>query len=179
MKKELKTFDNFIVGDNNEFAWIATKEVATIFPKVIYSPLYIYGEIEADKSHLLQASYNYITKNNPQANVLYITGKEFVNELINSIKNNELSYFSDRYRKLNVLILEDIQDLSEYKNAHNELWNLLNAYFYETNTQMIISSDRPPRKLGFSIDPLMAKLEWGLVTEITRPKEYKSKSNKE
>ena len=141
------TFDNFVVGNNNKFAHAAALAVAGA-PAITYNPLFIYGGVGLGKTHLMQAIGNKIIQDNPQSKILYVTSEKFINELVNSIKDanykNEL--FRNKYRNIDVLLIDDIQFIAGKKTGQEEFFHTFNT-LYENGKQIIISSDKPPRDI--------------------------------
>ena len=140
------TFDTFVVGNNNRFAHAAALAVGNE-PGKSYNPLFLYGGVGLGKTHLMQAIGNRIIEENRKANVLYVTSEKFTNQLVNSIKDNKTEMFRNKYRNIDVLLIDDIQD----------------------GKQIIISSDTPPRDIQFLEDRLKSRFEWGLLADISCP----------
>ena len=163
------TFDNFVVGNNNKFAQAAAQAVAQS-PATAYNPLFIYGGVGLGKTHLMQAIGNYILRNNPSAKILYVTSEKFINELVNSIKDanykNEL--FRNKYRNIDVLLIDDIQFIAGKKTGQEEFFHTFNA-LHESGKQIIISSDKPPRDIPLLEDRLKSRFEWGILADISMP----------
>ena len=163
------TFDNFVVGNNNKFAQAAAQAVAQS-PATAYNPLFIYGGVGLGKTHLMHAIGNYILQNNPSAKILYVTSEKFINELVNSIKDanykNEL--FRNKYRNIDVLLIDDIQFIAGKKTGQEEFFHTFNA-LHESGKQIIISSDKPPRDIPLLEDRLKSRFEWGILADISMP----------
>ena len=163
------TFDNFVVGNNNKFAQAAAQAVAQS-PATAYNPLFIYGGVGLGKTHLMHAIGNYILQNNPSSKILYVTSEKFINELVNSIKDanykNEL--FRNKYRNIDVLLIDDIQFIAGKKTGQEEFFHTFNA-LHESGKQIIISSDKPPRDIPLLEDRLKSRFEWGLLADISMP----------
>ena len=163
------TFDNFVVGNNNKFAQAAAQAVAQS-PATAYNPLFIYGGVGLGKTHLMHAIGNYILRNNPSAKILYVTSEKFINELVNSIKDanykNEL--FRNKYRNIDVLLIDDIQFIAGKKTGQEEFFHTFNA-LHESGKQIIISSDKPPRDIPLLEDRLKSRFEWGILADISMP----------
>ena len=163
------TFDNFVVGNNNKFAHAAALAVAGA-PAITYNPLFIYGGVGLGKTHLMQAIGNKIVQDNPQSKILYVTSEKFINELVNSIKDanykNEL--FRNKYRNIDVLLIDDIQFIAGKKTGQEEFFHTFNT-LYENGKQIIISSDRPPRDIPLLEERLKSRFEWGILADISMP----------
>ncbi|MBP3596045.1 MAG: chromosomal replication initiator protein DnaA [Clostridia bacterium] len=163
------TFDNFVVGNNNKFAQAAAQAVAKS-PASAYNPLFIYGGVGLGKTHLMHAIGNHILSNNPSAKILYVTSEKFINELVNSIKDanykNEL--FRNKYRNIDVLLIDDIQFLAGKKTGQEEFFHTFNT-LHETGKQIIISSDKPPRDIPLLEERLKSRFEWGILADISMP----------
>ena len=163
------TFDNFVVGNNNKFAHAAALAVAGA-PAITYNPLFIYGGVGLGKTHLMQAIGNKIVQDNPQSKILYVTSEKFINELVNSIKDanykNEL--FRNKYRNIDVLLIDDIQFIAGKKTGQEEFFHTFNT-LYENGKQIIISSDKPPRDIPLLEERLKSRFEWGILADISMP----------
>jgi len=163
------TFENFVVGKNNEFPHAAAQAVAEK-PASVYNPLFIYGGVGLGKTHLMQAIGNRIIQNNPQAKVLYVTSENFINELVRSIQDpkfkNEL--FRDKYRNIDVLLVDDIQFIAGKKTGQEEFFHTFNTLF-ENKKQIIISSDKPPRDISLLEERLVSRFEMGIIADIDKP----------
>ena len=161
------TFDNFIVGNSNKFAHAACTAVAK-HPAQAYNPLFIYGPSGIGKTHLLYAITNEIKKNNPDVKVLYIKGDDFTNQMIESLANKEMSLFHEKYRKCDVLLIDDIQFIAGKTSTQEEFFHTFNS-LYEAHKQIILTSDRPPREIQTLEDRLKTRFEWGLIADIQPP----------
>ena len=163
------TFDNFVIGNNNKFAQAAAYAVAES-PATAYNPLFIYGGVGLGKTHLMHAIGNKIIQKNPNAKVLYVTSENFINELVNSIKDanykNEL--FRSKYRNIDVLLIDDIQFIAGKKTGQEEFFHTFNA-LHQNGKQIIISSDRPPRDIPLLEERLKSRFEWGILADISMP----------
>lgn len=163
------TFDNFVIGNNNKFAQAAAIAVAEA-PATSYNPLFIYGGVGLGKTHLMHAIGNKIIQNNPNTKVLYVTSEQFINELINSIKDvnykNEL--FRNKYRNIDVLLIDDIQFIAGKKMGQEEFFHTFNA-LHQNGKQIIISSDKPPRDIPLLEERLKSRFEWGILADISMP----------
>ena len=163
------TFDTFVVGDNNKFAQAAALAVAES-PAASYNPLLIYGGVGLGKTHLMHAIGNKILQNNPNTKILYTTSENFINELVNFIRdpNYKAQIFRNKYRNIVVLIIDDIQFIAGKDKGQEEFFHTFNA-LREKNKQIIISSDRPPRDIPLLEERITTRLEWGLTADVSMP----------
>lgn len=161
------TFDTFVVGNNNRFAHAAAIAVGDK-PGESYNPLFLYGGVGLGKTHLMQAIGNRILSNNRSAKILYVTSEKFTNQLINAIKDNKNEVFRNKYRTIDVLLIDDIQFIAGKERVQEEFFHTFNA-LYEDKKQIIISSDKPPRDIPFLEDRLKSRFEWGLLADIGCP----------
>lgn len=161
------TFDNFIVGSSNKFAHAACVAVADR-PAQDYNPLFIYGPSGLGKTHLLYAITNEIKKKNSFANIIYIKGEDFTNQMIESIAKKSMTHFRDKYRTCDVLLVDDIQFIAGKTSTQEEFFHTFNA-LYEDGKQIILVSDRPPRDIETLEDRIKTRFEWGLIADIQPP----------
>jgi chromosomal replication initiator protein len=161
------TFEYFVIGPNNQFAHAAAWAVAQ-HPAKQVNPLFIYGSSGLGKTHLLQAVGHYIIAEKPYLKVLFVSTEQFINEFINSIRNQTQESFKIRYRNVDILLIDDIQFLENKEETQNEFFHTFNA-LYENKKQIIISSDRPPKQIATLADRLRTRFEWGMITDIQPP----------
>ena len=161
------TFDNFIVGNSNKFAHAACMAVAE-HPAANYNPLFIHGPSGLGKTHLLYAVTNEIKRKNPNANIIYIKGEDFTNQMIESLAKSAMTQFRDKYRTCDVLLIDDIQFLAGKVSTQEEFFHTFNA-LYEDGKQIILASDRPPKDIKPLEDRLRTRFEWGLIADIQPP----------
>ena len=161
------TFDTFIVGSSNRFAHAAALAVAQN-PSNAYNPLFIHGESGLGKTHLLNAIKAEINKNNPKANIVYVDGETFTNEIISAIRENQTSEFQNKYRQADVLLIDDIQFIAGKERTQEEFFHTFNA-LHNAGKQIVLVSDRPPKEIKSLEERLRNRFEWGLMADIQPP----------
>ncbi|MDP3963016.1 MAG: chromosomal replication initiator protein DnaA [bacterium] len=161
------TFSSFIIGSSNELAYAAAKAVAGS-PGTLYNPLLIYGGVGLGKTHLMQAVGNEIYQTRPGTKIKYVAAERFTTELVNSIQEKRIEEFKQRYRQIDVLIIDDIQFLSGKEKTQEEFFHTFN-HLFATNKQIVLSSDRPPKAIAAIEERLRSRLEGGMIADVGAP----------
>ena len=161
------TFDSFVIGSSNRFAHAAALAVAEA-PAQAYNPLFIYGSTGLGKTHLLQAVAQYVSEHTKDLTVRYVTSETFMNDFINSLRDKRIEGFKQRYRTYDVLMIDDVQFFEHKERIQEEFFHTFNS-LYEAGSQIVMSSDRPPRDIATLEQRLRSRFEWGLITDIQPP----------
>lgn len=172
MGKEEFTFEHFVVGSSNRFAYNAALNVAEN-PGKSYNPLFIYGESGLGKTHLLYAIYHTIHENHPDYNITFIKGDEFTNELQEAIRTKSTDAFRQKYRDKDLLLVDDVQFIAGKEQTQEEFFNTFNN-LYEAGHQIVLTSDRPPSEMARLENRLQTRFEWGLLADI-QPPDYETR----
>lgn len=161
------TFSEFVVGKSNNFAHSASLAVAES-PGTTYNPLFIYGESGMGKTHLMQAIGNFLLEEGKKYNIFYITTEQFTNEMIEAIRSNNMPNFRNKFRNIDLLLVDDIHFLSKKEGSQEEFFHTFNA-LYEQKKQIVITSDRPPKDIPDLENRLVTRFEWGLLADLKSP----------
>ena len=161
------TFDNYVIGENNRFAWAGAKAIAQA-PGTCYNPFFLYGYVGLGKTHLMHAIGNYILQNNPDAKILFLSAEKFTTELIEALRDNKTQEFRNKYRNIDVLLVDDIQFIAGKSATEEEFFHTFNT-LRDANKQIVLTSDRPPREIKTLEERLRSRFEWGLICDIQPP----------
>jgi chromosomal replication initiator protein len=166
------TFDNFVIGPSNQFAQAAAQAVAEA-PGRAYNPLFVYGGVGLGKTHLMTAIGNAVIDKSPEMSVIYVSAEQFTNEVVASIRHEKMSELKEKYRNVDLLLLDDIHFIANKTQTQEEFFHTFNA-IYERQKQIVISSDRPPKEIGAITDRLRSRFTMGLIADI-QPPEFETK----
>jgi chromosomal replication initiator protein len=161
------TFESFVVGQSNQFAQAAARSVSEVIGRT-YNPLFIYGGVGLGKTHLVSAVGNAVIDRNPNMAVLYVSSEQFTNEVVSALRHDRMGEFKEKYRNLDVLLLDDIQFIANKTATQEEFFHTFNA-LYERQRQIVVSSDRPPKEITAVTDRLRSRFSMGLIADIQPP----------
>ena len=161
------TFDTYIVGSSNRFAHAASMAVAEQ-PSIVYNPLVIYGNSGVGKTHLMLAIYNFVKHKYPNKDILYVRSEEFINDFITDVRDGQMEQFRNRYRNVDILLIDDIQFIAGKEETQVEFFNTFNA-LHLNNKQIVVTSDRPPKDIKALDERIRNRLESGVITDIAPP----------
>ncbi|HEX9664360.1 MAG TPA: chromosomal replication initiator protein DnaA, partial [Patescibacteria group bacterium] len=160
-------FENYIVGKSNELAHAACRAVAER-PGIVYNPLFLYGGVGLGKTHLVQAVGHEILKNDPATKIIYVSCEKFTNDYIDAVKNGRGKEFQDRYRNVDILLIDDIQFITGKERTQEAFFHTFNA-LHQNNKQIVLTSDRPPKAIATLEKRLLSRFEWGMIADIQNP----------
>ncbi len=166
-------FENFVIGSSNRFAFAAARAVAEA-PAKMYNPFFIYGSVGLGKTHLLQAITHEITRKHPSLKICYLSSEQFTNELINSIRHRTADNFRQKYRNIDVLLIDDIQFIAGKESTQEEFFHTFNV-LHDHHKQIIICSDRPPKEIAHLEERLVSRFNWGLIADV-QPPDYETRA---
>ncbi len=167
INNRLNSFENFVVGKSNNYAYAAAKKVAEN-PGKAYNPLFIYGKSGLGKTHLLKAIENYMKRQNPEASIIYVTSEKFTNDIIEHIRNSNTYELREKYRRADALLVDDIQFIAGKNSIEEEFFHTFNS-LTEDGKQIVLSSDNPPQEIPKLAERLKTRFEWGLTADIQPP----------